>query len=114
MTVAAMTDFIAVLPTSRGQANHLPDKPVVYFVLDQQNIVRYVGATISLRKRWCASRKNLEIMGLRNFRVAWVNVHPDNLATVEDQFMRKLQPSHNRDKRHRYPVTPTTNSSGHR
>ena len=115
MTVAAILGFIRQLPLSSGRPSScLPDRSVVYFILDKAETVRYVGATISLRKRWNARRRDLEIAGLRNFRVAWVNVHPDNLATVEDQLMRKLNPSYNRDRRHRYPSKPPTNGHNHK
>lgn len=113
MSAEAMLSFISELPSYGGPAHCLPNCSAVYFVLDKRACVRYVGATILLRDRWKVQRHRFrDIEHIRDCRVAWVKVRPENLREVEYQFLRKLMPSNNRDKAHRYPRKP--NGNGHK
>jgi hypothetical protein len=70
----------------------LPECHAVYFVLDNDHRVHYIGATINLRQRW-QNHKKLKLLSNPNeYRIAWLEVHPDYIRATEDQLISGLCP----------------------
>jgi hypothetical protein len=113
MTAAAMTTFVRDLPSVLAIPSRKPNKDkkrpppsprslipntsAVYFILDRNGAVQYVGAARNIRFRWFQHHQRSQVRRLPKARLAWLGLHPNYLATVEAQFIRKLDPPLNRN-----------------
>jgi len=52
----------------------LPNCPAVYFVLNSNNAILYIGQTISLVRRWMAHHRTKELVAVGSTRIAWLEV----------------------------------------
>jgi len=52
----------------------LPDCVSIYFVIDKDDVILYVGQSISLAQRWMAHHCTKQLQGIENVRIAWLEV----------------------------------------
>lgn len=88
---------LAELPTvAFTERKALPDVPAVYFVLDGNGDMLYIGQSLSIARRWVSHshHKKLRLLGAR--RIAWLTVSdPSLLLQVERACIEHFQPSVN-------------------
>jgi GIY-YIG catalytic domain-containing protein len=78
---------------SRNQ--QLPELAGVYFVIDWQDTVIYVGQSHNLRQRWSSHKVSFEIDN-DDARVAWLQMrNPDYRVTLESLFIKRFKPRFN-------------------
>lgn len=77
--------------------DELPEVSSVYFVVNQDNDVEYIGRTKNLRKRWKAHHL-LNLLGKDNsLRIAWLKVDNQSLLSeIEKTLIKRFNPNFNR------------------
>jgi len=68
------------LPLEERRA--LPDCAAIYFVLDNDDAVLYIGRAISLVRRWMAHHRAKQLLGIGSTRIAWLAV--SDIALLDD------------------------------
>lgn len=92
---------LATLPSVAHTALHdAPDLSAVYFVLDADGHVLYIGATISLWQRWNASQhhQHNNLVTHAFWALAWLSVPSKDLGEVEAQAIAHFRPLYNGKK----------------
>ncbi|MCE2697766.1 MAG: hypothetical protein PX483_01180 [Nostocales cyanobacterium LE14-WE4] len=93
-------EFIAKLPNlplkSRGQ---LPEKSGIYYVIDDQSIIWYIGLAKNLRSRWAGKSHHriyqLEKQRKKVFTIYYEFVHETQLDAIEQQRIEQYNPQLN-------------------
>lgn len=75
----------------------LPECPAIYFVLDPENRVLYIGRATNLLSRWKGHHRCEQLQRIHKktpVRLAWLDYSqtPHLLAQVEDEFIQHYQP----------------------
>lgn len=78
----------------------LPNIRGVYFALDDQGRVLYIGQTVSLTRRWMGHGKLPEISESGCTRIAWL-CSSGNLRHLESVFIRQFKPPLNTERSQR-------------
>ena len=77
------------------QREALPDEPGIYFLF-QGSTLRYIGRTISLKKRWAAHHRWEQYSKSEETIIAWLIVsHPMLLSSVEHACITYFDPPDN-------------------
>ena len=93
-------EFIAKLPNlplkSRGE---LPEKSGIYYVIDDQSIIWYIGLAKNLRSRWAGKSHHriyqLEKQRKKVFTIYYEFVHETQLDAIEQQRIEQYNPQLN-------------------
>ncbi|EAW35194.1 GIY-YIG nuclease family protein [Lyngbya sp. PCC 8106] len=84
----------------------LPDKPGIYFVIDEHNQILYIGLAKNLRSRWGGRShhryKQLARKGLDKIYLCYVEVPEPELKTLEKAYIEQLKPPLNDAKVKQY------------
>jgi len=79
-----------------GDRKNLPDCPAIYFVLDSNDAVLYVGRAISLARRWVAHHRTKQLREGGPTRIAWLEVSDSALLDeIERACIAYFAPSMN-------------------
>lgn len=70
----------------------LPTDPCIYFAIDGQGVVQYVGKAKNLRNRWQGHHRRRQLEAMGNVRIAYVNVDPGLLSAVESAMIERIRP----------------------
>lgn len=90
---------VATLP-SMPLTNHkrIPPISAIYFCLDENRQILYIGQTENLRKRWQAHHRYTQLKQLGNISLAWVPCKTEELEATEKHLIEVFQPSLNYSK----------------
>lgn len=77
----------------------LPTDPCIYFAIDGQGLVQYVGKAKNLRNRWGGHHHYNDFTRMSNVRIAYIAVDVDLLSAVERSFIEWIAPPLNGRKR---------------
>ncbi len=81
------------LPSLLLESRHeLPDTSALYFVLDEDDEILYIGRTISLVKRWRGHHLFAEFEQLGNVRIAWMECDARLITSSETKFIAHFKP----------------------
>lgn len=61
----------------------LPADPCIYFAIDGQGVVQYVGRSVNPRNRWQRHHRRSQLEEMGGVRIAYVHVDADLLEPVE-------------------------------
>lgn len=105
MMNSAETVNPATLPSvPLGERHALPNGSGIYFALNAQNDVLYVGKAASLVKRWRNHHRRAQLEREGDVRVAWwLWDDPTSMRVVEQMLIARFRPALNRA-----PVVPFT------
>lgn len=79
-----------------GERNNFPSISCIYFVVDSESQVVYVGRTNNLKNRWIRHHRREDIKLIQNASVAWLEVTDiDSLAELEQSIIERLNPQLN-------------------
>ncbi|RCJ20150.1 hypothetical protein A6S26_05360 [Nostoc sp. ATCC 43529] len=99
------------------QPNHLPSLPLVrrsqlpkcagvYFVIDGDGVVQYIGRSKNLRSRWVAHHKLAEIREMTGAKVSWLEISDEDLLpSIEAALIQWFSPPLNREGEGRFQDT---------
>lgn len=80
----------------------LPEMPAIYFVIDQDGRVQYIGKSVNLANRWYVHHKSQDAHSLKGARIAWLAVSNCRLLTgIEQALINHFNPPLNQ-KHHEY------------
>lgn len=87
---------VSKLPSiSLLERNRFPEIPCVYFVIDGDNTIYYVGGTTHLLNRWANHQKYSQSMKLKQPRVAYLKLSPYLIWDAEAFLIRRFKPPFN-------------------
>ncbi len=81
-----------------------PSSPSIYFCIDSENVIQYIGRSINLKKRWSKHHKFEDLNQTGNIRVLYLLVDDKSLLTeIENALISYFNPPlnfirHNADK----------------
>ncbi|MFB2970417.1 helix-turn-helix domain-containing protein [Aerosakkonema sp. BLCC-F183] len=88
-----------------GERKKLPEIACIYFVIDSDDQIQYIGSTINLKIRWAGHPKYQE---LNDCRISWLPItEASYLEAIEAQFIAKYRPPLNK---HNNPLVVDTKS----
>lgn len=88
-----------------------PRQPCVYFAIDDQNAIQYVGRAKNAKQRWGSHHKYKDLKALDGIRIAYLFLPADSLPKVEAQFIARFAPPLNCTT-HRTVTTPKKQKGG--
>ena len=98
---------VSILPWLPLFANSaFPSQPCIYFVMDSQLSVKYIGRTLDTFYRWGSHHKFDELIKIEGARIAYLFLDEPELIKAEALLIRRFEPPLNQ-------VRPTGNSVGH-
>jgi hypothetical protein len=84
-------DVYAFPSTAWDQIAALPIGAAIYYVLNRESVVLYVGASKHLRQRWVGHHRRSDLAAVGATRIAWQAVWPEFLL-LEALFINYCQP----------------------
>jgi hypothetical protein len=75
----------------------LPVNSCVYFAIDSQNVIQYIGQTINLRRRWGSHHHRLALEEQGKIRIAYLEISDTTLlASIEEALIQHFLPPLNK------------------
>ena len=85
------------LPSLSLESRHnLPDKSAIYFVLDEDDEILYIGKAVSLVKRWRGHHRLAQLEQLGNVRIAWMECDALLINSLETGCITHFKPLFNK------------------
>ena len=88
-------DLSALPSVPLSERSQLPFVSCVYFAIDSQNKVQYIGATINLNQRWVQHHRSSQLFKMESVRVSYLPVDTGSLLEVEKALIQWFKPSLN-------------------
>ena len=85
-------DPIALPSVPLENRRDLPVKPCIYFAIDSQGIVQYIGRSINPKNRWKNHQRKKMLLAMGGVRIAYVSVDPSLLSEVEKALIQWFAP----------------------
>lgn len=70
----------------------LPTDPCIYFAIDSQNAVQYIGQSNNVRRRWAGHGQKQHLEKMDGVRIAYWQVQPSLLKGFEEILIEKYCP----------------------
>ena len=74
---------------------NLPETPSIYFAIDSQGVVQYVGQSINPRQRWASHEQLPSLASMGGVKISYVRCSVRELNALELWFIRSLTPAGN-------------------
>jgi putative transcriptional regulator len=75
----------------------LPGSPGIYFVIDKNDVIQYIGRSQNLHRRWQNHHLDLEFGALEEVRIAWLAISdPTLLIPIESALISYFCPQLNK------------------
>ena len=87
----------------------LTEAPSIYFAIDSQDVVQYIGRSINPQKRWLNHHRQSDLEAMSGVRIAYLTVESDLLPAVEEALITYFEPSLNGQRTH-YASGPVFNN----
>ena len=81
---------------SLGECAQLPPIPAIYFAIDSQGKVQYIGKSVNIQQRWTQHHRATQLKTLGEIRIAYLQTEPDLLDEVEQALIKQWDPLLNR------------------
>ncbi|MCC5624821.1 hypothetical protein [Nostoc sp. CHAB 5715] len=66
-----------------NERSQLPSQRCIYFAIDSQGVVQYIGRTVNLQTRWLKHHRYKQLAQSEDVRIAYLSIEPDLLPEVE-------------------------------
>ncbi|MEH1795593.1 ribbon-helix-helix domain-containing protein [Nostoc sp.] len=76
-------DPLALPSVSLHKRSHLPKTACIYFAIDSQGVIQYIGRTVNLQERWLKHHRYKQLAQSKDVRIAYLSIEPDFLPEVE-------------------------------
>jgi DNA-binding Xre family transcriptional regulator len=112
MTIAPDSINVSTLPfVLLEERASLPTTPCIYFAIDSQGVVQYIGRSKNLRRRWKSHDKGIDLACMGGIRIAYLEVSaidllPEIEAALIEWFKPPLNERSGRIKREEKPEKP--------
>lgn len=74
----------------------LPTTPCIYFAIDSQGVVQYIGKSSNPRVRWQTHHKGVDLALIGGIRIAYLETDADLLPQIERALIAYFRPPFNR------------------
>ena len=101
-------DTLPWLPLEARSA--FPRQPAIYFAIDSEGTVQYIGRSINPRIRWSGHHRFSDLQRLGGIRIAYLFVDADLLPAVEESLISWFNPPLNRNS----PTKPLVSKEKYR
>ncbi|MBD2492367.1 helix-turn-helix domain-containing protein [Aulosira sp. FACHB-615] len=91
----ATIDPLALPSLPLCERSQLPTLPCIYFAIDSQGVVRYIGKTVNLKTRWQAHNKGVELATIAGIRIAYLQADATLLPELEAALIAWFRPQLN-------------------
>lgn len=78
-----------------NERSQLPSQPCIYFAIDSQGVVQYIGRTVNLQARWLKHHRYKQLAQSEDIRIAYLFIEPDLLPEVEIALIEWFNPQLN-------------------
>lgn len=80
----------------------LPELLCIYFAIDSQGAIQYIGRSVNLQRRWKAHQRCTELEAMGQVNVAWLEVSDATLLhAIEQALIKWFDPPLNREGQER-------------
>ena len=95
-----MTKILDILPSVPfDERNKLPNESGIYFVIDSQEIVQYIGRSQNIHKRWEKHHRNSQLADMCGVNIAYLKISEVAfLPSIEKALIREFNPLLNNTK----------------
>ena len=76
--------------------SELPRESAIYFAIDSQRRIQYIGRSSDIKQRWMQHHKFSELTSIGNVRIAYLCMDVDILPSVERALIEWFQPPLNK------------------
>ena len=84
---------LSALPSVTLEAkSQLPTQSAIYFAIDSQGIVQYIGRSTNIHRRWLKHHRFSQLKSIGDIRIAYLFVDSDLLSNVETALVKWFQP----------------------
>lgn len=96
MISAAALDFNGLQSVSLEGKGQLPNVAAVYFAIDADSHVLYVGTSRSLKSRWSSHHLIAQLKSIGSIRIAWLEINNEfDRKEAEAAYIRHFRPRFN-------------------
>lgn len=92
MISPAAVNPLTLPSVSLEQRSKLPQTPCIYFAIDSQGAIQYIGKAKNPRTRWRAHDKGIELSMMGGVRIAYLEINADLLPEVENALISWFAP----------------------
>lgn len=84
----------ALLPSVRLESRkQLPENPCIYFAIDPQNTIQYIGRSVNPRQRWQSHHRFKQLNQMGGVKIAYLDVSdPELLPEIEEALIQHFSP----------------------
>lgn len=72
--------------------SELPRKSAIYFAIDSQGNIQYIGRSSDIKQRWIQHHRFSQLTSIGNIRIAYLCMDADILPSVEKALIEWFQP----------------------
>lgn len=76
----------------------LPSNPCIYFAIDGQGGIQYIGRSVNPRQRWANHHRYQDLLSLGGVRISYMPVEPELIDAVERALISWFEPPLNGQK----------------
>ncbi|MBU7587336.1 MAG: helix-turn-helix domain-containing protein [Nostoc sp. TH1S01] len=88
----ATIDPLALPSVSLHERSQLPTTPCIYFAIDSNGVVQYIGRSVNPAQRWASHHKRQALNNQTGIRIAYLEVEVDLLHWVELALIKWFNP----------------------
>lgn len=70
----------------------LPAIPGIYFAIDSQGNVQYIGRSVNIKNRWINHHRFKQLQKLDQVNLAWIPCEKDELEAAEAKLIKRFDP----------------------
>lgn len=72
-----------------------PTQPAIYFCIDSNDVVQYIGRATNLNQRWGNHHRYNQLTDIGDIKIAWLETSEDYLSEVEANLINYFNPALN-------------------
>lgn len=92
MISPSTVDPLSLPSVPLSDRRNLPSASGIYFAIDAEGTIQYIGLSININKRWLGHHRFDELSRIDSVRIAYLTCETDLLETVETALIEYFQP----------------------
>ncbi|MGB3208694.1 MAG: helix-turn-helix domain-containing protein [Crinalium sp.] len=65
----------------------LPEVPAIYFAIDQNNVIQYIGRSVNLKQRWVGHHRYRQLEKMSGIKLVWLEISDVSLLTTIEEVL---------------------------
>jgi len=84
---------LSTLPSVRIEdKKQLPSTPCIYFAIDSQGVIQYIGKSVNPAQRWVKHHRYARLAGMDSVKIAYLTLDSELLLEVEAALIKWFDP----------------------